>query len=118
MPDTVASEIAGRWDETVFGSNVTANYGETALISLADNLHQVDASINKGNCAEGLGRLLYNTFRELSGEQPVVLPSEKAAVERIEQAGHPYFDQSTNRLRLGEYSRAVLLRREVPDEVQ
>lgn len=118
MPDTVASEIAGRWDEEMFGRNVTASYGETALISLADNLHQVDASINKGNCAEGLGRLLYNRLLELSGEQPVVLSPDKAAVARIEQAGHPYYDPRTNKIRLGEYSRATPPRPEVPAEIQ
>ncbi|MGQ4534594.1 ABC-three component system protein [Dermabacteraceae bacterium P13115] len=118
MPADVASEIAGRWDEVVFGINVADSYSETALISLVGNLQQLDASINKGNCAEGLGRLLYNTFVALSGEKPVALPPKEAAVVRIEQAGHPYFDQSTNRIRLGEYSREVPSRREVPDEVQ
>lgn len=118
MPADVASEIAGRWDEIAFGINVTNNYADPMLTSLAGNLHQMDGSINKGNCAEGLGRLLYRTFVDLSGQQPRALSPEEAAVGRIEQAGHPYFDQSTNRIRLGEYSRKVPPRREVPDEAQ
>lgn len=118
LPSNLASEIASRWDEVTFGGNVTENYGETALISLATNLHQLDPSINKGNCAEGLGRLLYNTFLEISGAQTAALPSEKQEVQRIEHSGHPYFDSKTNRIRLGEYSTAAAARCEVPDEVQ
>lgn len=118
LPSNLASEIASRWDEVTFGGNVTENYGETALISLATNLHQLDPSINKGNCAEGLGRLLYNTFLELSGAQTAASPSEEQEVQRIEHSGHPYFDSKTNRIRLGEYSTAAAARCEVPDEVQ
>lgn len=118
LPSNLASEIASRWDEVTFGVNVTDNYGETALISLATNLHQLDSSINKGNCAEGLGRLLYNTFLELSGAQTAALPPEEQEVQRIEHSGHPYFDSKTNRIRLGEYSTEAAARCEVPDEVQ
>lgn len=118
LPSNLASEIASRWDEVTFGGNVTENYGETALISLATNLRQLDPSINKGNCAEGLGRLLYNTFLELSGAQTPAPPSEEQEVQRIEHSGHPYFDSKTNRIRLGEYSTAAAARCEVPDEVQ
>lgn len=118
LPSNLASEIASRWDEVTFGGNVTENYGETALISLATNLRQLDPSINKGNCAEGLGRLLYNTFLELSGAQTAASPSEEQEVQRIEHSGHPYFDSKTNRIRLGEYSTAAAARCKVPDEVQ
>lgn len=118
MPANIASEIAGRWDEVEFGVNVTDSYGEPALISLADNLHQLDARINKSNCSEGLGRLLYNTFQTLSGAQPVATSPEVSALERIEHAGHSYFDKKTNRIRLGEYSVEAAKRKEVPDEVQ
>ncbi len=110
LPSNLASEIASRWDEVTFGGNVTENYGETALISLATNLRQLDPSINKGNCAEGLGRLLYNTFLELSGAQTPAPPSEEQEVQRIEHSGHPYFDSKTNRIRLGEYSTAAAAR--------
>ncbi len=119
LPSNLASEIASRWDEVTFGGNVTENYGETALISLATNLHQLDPSINKGNCAEGLGRLLYNTFLELSGAQTAALPPEDQAVQRIEHSGNPYFDSKTNRIRFDEYSTAAAAARcEVPDEVR
>ncbi|MHC6177246.1 ABC-three component system protein [Glutamicibacter sp. X7] len=118
LPADLASEIASRWDEVAFGGNVTENYGETALISLAANLHQLDPAINKGNCAEELGRLMYNTFLELSGAQTAALPREDRVVQRIEQSGHPYFDSKTNRIRLGEYSTAAVARREVPNEVR
>ncbi len=118
LPANLASEIASRWDEVTFGVNVTENYGETALISLATNLHQLDPSINKGNCAEGLGQLLYNTFLELSGAQTAAAPPEDQATQSIERSGHPYFDSKTNRIRLGEYSTAAAARCEVPDEVQ
>ena len=55
LPKQLASEISGRWDDTFFAGNVLDRYEEPALIDLADNLHQLDPSINKGNCAEGLG---------------------------------------------------------------
>lgn len=118
IPPDLASELVGRWDEVVFGENVTENYGETALISLAENLRNLDPSINRGNCAEGLGRLLYNTFFELSGAQQGPLHVEDQAVQLIEQAGQPYFDSKANRIRLGEHSNAAAARRQVPDEVQ
>lgn len=118
LPANLASEIASRWDEVSFGVNVTENYGETALISLATNLHKFDPSINKGNCAEGLGQLLYNTFLELSGAQTAAPPPEDQEIQNIERSGHPYFDSKTNRIRLGEYSTAAAARCEVPDEVQ
>lgn len=118
LPANLASEIASRWDEVSFGVNVTENYGETALISLATNLHEFDPSINKGNCAEGLGRFLYNTFLELSGAPTAAQPLEEQEIQNIERSGHPYFDSKTNRIRLGEYSTAAAARHEVPDEVQ
>lgn len=118
LPKQLASEISGRWDDTFFAANVLDRYEEPALIDLADNLHQLDPSINKGNCAEGLGRLLYNTFLQLSGAQTAALPSEAQEVQRIEHSGHPYFDSQTNRIRLGEYSTAAAARFEVPDEVK
>lgn len=118
LPANLASEIASRWDEVSFGVNVTENYGETALISLATNLHELDPSINKGNCAEGLGRLLYNRFLELSGAQTAAQPLEEQEIQNIERSGHPYFDSKTNRIRLGEYSTAAAARHEVPDQVQ
>lgn len=118
MQRHLASEIVGRWDEVIFGVNVTQSYGETALISLAVNLRRLDSSINKGNCAEGLGRLLYNTFLELSGGESASLPVEDQAVQFIEQAGQPYFDSKTNRIRLGERANAAAARRKVPDDVQ
>lgn len=46
LPTNRVSEIGSRWDEVTLGGNVTENYGETALISLATNLHQLDPSIN------------------------------------------------------------------------
>lgn len=77
FPQKLASEIAGRWDEVLFSANLLDRYEEPALNDLADNLHQLDPSINKGNCAEGLGRLLYNTFLELSGAQIAAQPLEE-----------------------------------------
>lgn len=118
FPQQLASEIAGRWDEALFADNLLDRYEEPALNNLADNLHQLDPSINKGNCAEGLGRLLYNMFLELSGAQTAAAPLEDQEVESIERFGHPYFDAKTNRIRLGEYSAAAAVRCEVPDEVQ
>lgn len=118
FPQQLASEIVGRWDEALFAGNVLDRYEEPALNDLADNLHDLDTSINKGNCAEGLGRLLYNTFHQLSGAQTPPPPVEDQAVQRIEQSGQPYFDAKTNRIRLGEYSTAAAARCEVPDEVQ
>lgn len=118
LPRHLASEIVGRWDEVIFGVNVTQSYGETALISLAVNLRKLDSSINKGNCAKGLGRLLYNTFLELSGGESASLPVEDQTVQFIDQAGQPYFDSKTNRIRLGERANAAAARRKVPDDVQ
>ncbi|MGV3103848.1 ABC-three component system protein [Rothia sp. 32237D007AR] len=118
LPADLASEIASRWDEVAFGVNVIGNYGETALISLAENLYDFDTSINKGNCAEGLGKLLYNTFLQISGVHTAKPSEEVRVVRRIEQSGQPYFDTKTNRIRFGEYSNAAAARREIPDEVQ
>lgn len=118
MPPDVASELASRWEQFEFSSNVMERYGEDALIKIAGNLHELDSSINKGNCPEGLGRLFFNVFHEISGAQVPALTPQEAVIERIEKSGSPYIDRNVNRLRLGDDSIALPRKREVPTEVQ
>lgn len=81
LPTNRASEIGSRWDEVTLDGNVTENYGETALISLATSLHRLDHSINTGNCAEGIGRLLYDRSLNSAADRPQLHP------QRIRQSG-------------------------------
>ena len=72
LPTVLASELAGRWDQFRFASNVSQAYEESALNDLADRLHDLDESINKGNVTEGLGQLFYKVFTEAAGETAAV----------------------------------------------
>ena len=114
----LAGEIAGRWEPAKFAENLISRYEEPALNSLAENLHAVDKSINKGNVAEGLGNLLLRVFEEASGQVPVVNSPEIEAVAKADRDGHAYFDHVTGRIRLADHSVGVPAKKPVPVEMQ
>lgn len=118
LPESLASELAGRWDQYRFAEQVSEVYEETALNDLANRLHALDPSINKGNVAEGLGTLFYKVFTEAAGEQDDVGSEPLSLAGRAEQGGIPYIDEKTNRLRLGDLSVVLPPKQPAPDVVQ
>ncbi|MGV0335198.1 hypothetical protein [Corynebacterium kroppenstedtii] len=72
LPTVLTSELAGRWDQFRFASNVSQAYEESAPNDLANRLHDLDESINKGNVTEGLGQLFYKVFTEAADETAAV----------------------------------------------
>ena len=117
LPTVLASELAGRWDQFRFASNVSQAYEESALNDLADRLHDLDESINKGNVTEGLGQLFYKVFTEAAGETAAVTEPLTLA-DKADRSGIPYIDEKTNRLRLGDRSVALPPKHPTPDTVQ
>ena len=117
LPTVLASELAGRWDQFRFASNVSQAYEESALNDLADRLHDLDESINKGNVTEGLGQLFYKVFTEAAGETAAVTEPLTLA-DKADRSGVPYIDEKTNRLRLGDRSVALPQKHPTPDTVQ
>ena len=117
LPTVLASELAGRWDQFRFASNVSQAYEESALNDLADRLHDLDESINKGNVTEGLGQLFYKVFTEAAGETAAVTEPLTLA-DKADRSGVPYIDEKMNRLRLGDRSVALPQKHPTPDTVQ
>ena len=117
LPTVLASELAGRWDQFRFASNVSQAYEESALNDLADRLHDLDESINKGNVTEGLGQLFYKVFTEAAGETAAVTEPLTLA-DKADRSGVPYIDEKMNRLGLGDRSVALPQKHPTPVTVQ
>lgn len=118
LSEDLAGEIAGRWEPAEFAANLTNRYEEPALNSLAENLHVLDGSINKGNVAESLGNLLLRVFEEASGKVPVIKSPEIEAIDKADRDGQAYFDQKAGRIRLADHSVGVPAKKPVPTQVQ
>lgn len=113
-----ASALVGRWDSFRFGQNLLESYEEDSLNDLAANLTQIDPSINKGNVPQGLGKLFHEILKAAAGHQDVSLPPGLLAVKRLESGGVPYYDPTTNKIRLGDDDRSLPTKPKVPQTVQ
>ena len=118
FPASLASEIAGRWEPMMFATNLTECYEEPTLLALADSLHSVDKSINKGNVAEGLGNLLFCVFQEAAGQIPAENWPALEAVAKADRDGHAYFDEKSGRICLGDQWTNTPVRSPVPQDIQ
>lgn len=113
-----AAELAARWDEEEFSTNLLAWYQEPVLNELAERLHQVDKSINKGNVGRGLGILIRRVLVSIRDAKALPMATAFDLPTPAEQSSTPYIDEKTNRLRLGDQSTRLPPRTPVPDQIQ
>lgn len=113
-----AAELAGRWDEENFSTNLLNWYQEPVLIDLAERLNQIDPSINKGNVGRGLGRLINHVLCAIRDETSNPITARLNLPDTGNQASAPYIDEKTNRLRLSDQSLGLPPKKEVPEQIQ
>lgn len=113
-----AGELAGRWDEEEFSSNLLEWYQEPVLNELADRLHLIDPRINKGNVGRGLGALIREVFVSIRDASPSPLEAPLNLPTPTPQSSAPYIDEKTNRLRLGDQSLGLPPKKNVPEHIQ
>ncbi|CAB0673281.1 hypothetical protein I4J32_03235 [Corynebacterium diphtheriae bv. mitis] len=118
MKPDFAGELAGRWDEEEFSSNLLQWYQEPVLNELADRLHHIDARINKGNVGRGLGALIREVLVSIRDAAPSPLEVSLNLPTPAPQSVAPYIDEKTNRLRLGDQSVGLPPKKDVPEHIQ
>lgn len=118
MKPDFAGELAGRWDEEEFSSNLLQWYQEPVLNELADRLQPIDSRINKGNVGRGLGALIREVFVSIRDAAPSPLETSLDLPVSGQQSSAPYFDEKTNRLRLGDQSVGLPPKKNVPEHIQ
>lgn len=114
----LASELAGRWDEAVFADNLMADYEEPALNDLAERLHAIAPTVNKGNVGEELGKLFYAIFRAAADGDTVGSLPEISISAQSAQPAFPYIDEETNKIRLVDHSISLPPKKDVPGDIQ
>ena len=118
MKPDFAGELAGRWDEEEFSSNLLQWYQEPVLNELADRLHPIDPRINKGNVGRSLGALIREVFVSIRDASPSPLEVSLDLPVYGQQSSAPYIDEKTNRLRLGDQSVGLPPKKNVPEHIQ
>ena len=118
MKPDFAGELAGRWDEEEFSSNLLEWYQEPFLNELADRLNCIDPRINKGNVGRGLGAFIREVFVSIRDATPSPLEVSLDLPVSGQQSSAPYIDEKTNRLRLGNQSVGLPPKKNVPEDIQ
>lgn len=118
LPAPLGSELAKRWDEYRFGENVKGAYEEPTLNDLAVQLNVLDSSINKGNVAEGLGRLFYRVFTKAAGADKKPDFTQQTWEDVADRDNVPYIDRKKNLLHLGDETLGLPPKKATPDTVQ
>lgn len=113
-----AGELAGRWDEETFSLNLIHWFQDPVLNELADRLHVVDPTINKGNVGRGLGLLIREVFVSIRDAGPSPLEVSLDLPASGQQSSTAYIDEKSNRLRLGDQSVGLPPKKNVPEHIQ
>ncbi len=118
MKPDFAGELAGRWDEEEFSSNLLQWYQEPVLNELADRLHHIDARINKGDVGRGRGARIREVLVSIRDAAPSPIEVSLNLPTPAPQSVAPYIDEKTNRLRLGDQSVGLPPKKDVPEHIQ